>query len=54
MNKEQIEARLKDLQTAKDQLQSNLLAHEGAIQDCNYWLQQLEMQIVETTKEETT
>ena len=42
MTKEQIQARLKQLETEREQLRVNLMAYEGAIQDCNYWLQELD------------
>ena len=41
MNKEQIQKRLDELTKSKEQLAQNLLAHEGAIQDCKFWLQEL-------------
>lgn len=43
MNKEQLEARLKQLETEMLVFQGR---YEGAIQDCKYWLDQL------NTKEE--
>lgn len=41
MTKEQVQERLDTLTKERDQLKTTLLAYEGAIQDCNYWLQQL-------------
>lgn len=42
MDKTKIQERIKTLETERDQLRNNLVAYEGAIQDCNYWLEQLE------------
>lgn len=42
MNKEQIEARIKELETSRDQLRNNLIATEGALVDCKFWLDKLE------------
>lgn len=41
MTKEQIEDRVKTLTAEKEQLTANLLAYDGALQDCGYWLEQL-------------
>lgn len=38
MTKEAVEARLKQLEEEKLKL---ILAYDGAIQDCKYWLEQL-------------
>lgn len=43
MTKEQIQERLKTLITERTQVHINLLAYDGAIQDCNYWLTQLDI-----------
>lgn len=40
MNVEKLNDRIKLLETERDQVRSNLAAYEGAIQDCNYWLQE--------------
>jgi len=48
MNKEQIEARLAELNKELQQLTANANAVNGAIQDCEYWLAQLD---AEETKE---
>jgi len=48
MNKEQIEDRLKTLTSEREQLKNNLIAYEGAMQDCKYWLEQLEKPVEET------
>jgi hypothetical protein len=41
MTKEQIEQRKAELLATREQLQANLNAVAGAIQDCDYWLAQL-------------
>lgn len=41
MTKEQLEARKVWLQSQQDQLKANVHAFQGAIEECNYWLQQL-------------
>jgi predicted nuclease with TOPRIM domain len=46
MNKEKLEERLKTLETEQAQLKNNLVAYEGAIQDCKYWLEQLKDDVV--------
>lgn len=38
VTKEQIEERIKLLETEKEQTRNNLIAYEGAIQDCKHWL----------------
>lgn len=40
MTKEQIQDRIKELETNRETLKANFIAIEGAIQDCNYWLEQ--------------
>lgn len=40
--REAIEARLADLKAQRDQLIANINACGGAIQDCEYWLSQLD------------
>jgi hypothetical protein len=42
MDKEQIESRKKVLEASRDQLIANLNIINGAIQDCDFWLAQLE------------
>ena len=42
MNKEQLIARINLLSQEAEQLRNNLTATVGAIQDCNYWLAELE------------
>lgn len=42
MNKEQIQARLTQLQTEQEQAKATFLACSGAIEDCKYWLQQFD------------
>lgn len=39
---EMMQERLANLQEERDQLQKNLYAYDGAIQDCQYWIGQLE------------
>lgn len=41
MNEEKILARIEELKTQADQLRANLNAVGGAIQDCEFWLEQL-------------
>ena len=36
-----VEKRLEQLTAERDQLVANLQAYNGAIQDCEYWLNQL-------------
>lgn len=52
MTKEQIQDRIKALVKERDQLVGTLHAFEGAIQDCNYWLQQLETPVADTKEGE--
>lgn len=40
---ENIKARMKQLEAQKKQLQANLFAVDGALQDCEYWLGQLDV-----------
>lgn len=54
MNKEQIQERLTKLQTERAQTQATLLAYEGAIQDCNYWLTQIDAPAATETPAEDT
>ena len=42
MTKESIEGRISQLQGQKQSLIADLNAVDGAIQDCQYWLKQLE------------
>jgi hypothetical protein len=42
MTREQIEARLVELRKESEQLVANINAISGAIQDCEYWLAQLD------------
>ena len=42
MNKEKIQERIKQLEAERDQLKANLVAYEGALQDNQYWLSQLD------------
>ena len=42
MTKEQIVVRKAELQAQQEQLKANFNAFQGAIEECNYWLKQLE------------
>jgi hypothetical protein len=42
MTEEQIHNRIRDLNAQSQQLRGNLNAVDGAIQDCQYWLKQIE------------
>lgn len=42
ITKEQIEARKAQLQASIERAQADLNAKAGALQDCNFWLAQLE------------
>lgn len=42
MTLDKILERIKTLEQERDQLRNNLIAYEGAIQDCRHWLEQLE------------
>lgn len=42
MTKEKIQERLKTLENEREQMKTTLIAYEGAIQDCKYWLEQME------------
>ena len=42
VNKEQLEARRAELQQGLEQQQRNAIATHGAIQECDYWIAQLE------------
>lgn len=42
ITKEQIQARAAQLQRQAERLQNDLNATLGALQDCNYWLEQLD------------
>lgn len=48
MTKEAIEARIQQLQREQEQLVAKTNAFSGAIQDCKYWLEQLEKPIEKT------
>ena len=41
ITREMVEKRLEQLTAERDQLVANLQAYNGAIQDCEYWLNQL-------------
>lgn len=40
MDRDKISERIKQLEGERDQVRANLIAYEGALQDCNYWLEQ--------------
>lgn len=42
MNAERIKQRLAELENQKRQLHANLHAVDGAMQDCEYWLNEIE------------
>ena len=42
MTKEQIQDRIKQLETEREQLKTTLIAYEGALQDCKFWLEQMD------------
>lgn len=42
MNKEKIQDHIKTLETEREQLRLNLAAYDGAIQNCQHWLKELE------------
>ena len=56
MTREQIEARLAQLRKELDQTYANVNAYLGAIQDCEFWLAQLDAErekaILETLPKE--
>lgn len=41
MTLEKVQERLKLLETDRDNLRASLIAHDGAIMDCKFWLEQL-------------
>jgi hypothetical protein len=42
MTKEKLQERIDQLEAERKQVEATLLAYAGAIQDCQYWLKQLE------------
>lgn len=42
MTKEQIQARIKELEANRETMKGNFIAIEGALQDCQYWLTQVD------------
>lgn len=42
MTKEQVLERIKELEASREQLRATLVAHEGALQDCQWWLKKFE------------
>jgi hypothetical protein len=43
MTKEQFQARLEVLQHSRAQAQANVHAHDGAIEECTFWLKQFDV-----------
>lgn len=41
MNKESVERRLAQLRVGLEQARADLFVQEGAVRDCEYWLEQL-------------
>ncbi len=52
MTKEKLEDRIKQLETEREQLKTTLIAYEGALQDCKYWLDELTRTQEASTKKE--
>lgn len=50
MTLDKLQKRITQLNQERDQLKANLIAYDGAIQDCNYWLSELD-QVKEEEKE---
>lgn len=42
MTKDLIEARIKELETAREQLKANFIAIEGALQEAKHWQSKIE------------
>lgn len=43
MNLEKLQARLKQLETERDNTKALIVMYEGAIQDTNYWIKELDV-----------
>jgi len=54
MTKEKLEDRIKQLETEREQVKATLLAYEGALQDCKYWLIELEKEEVNGRNTDTS
>jgi len=52
MTKEDLQTRITKLTQEREQLKITLAAYEGAIQESNYWLSELNKPIEELPKEE--
>ena len=50
ITKEALEERLEQLQREREQLVANIHAYGGAIQECEYWLRQLDLDKGEKSK----
>jgi septal ring factor EnvC (AmiA/AmiB activator) len=42
MTKEKLQERIKTLETEREQVRATLLAYEGALQESNHWLKEIE------------
>jgi hypothetical protein len=51
MDREKLEKRKADLLASLEQLKANMIATDGAIQECNYWLAQLDTEEAEVKEE---
>lgn len=54
VTKEKIQDRIKLLEKEKEQVKSAVLAYEGALQDCHYWLEQMEKPTVKNDRQDNT
>lgn len=52
MTREKLDERLKNLIQERDNVKSAMAAYEGAIQDCQYWIAELDKQSEEDKVEE--
>ena len=51
MTEQDLKSRILDLTAQAKQMEANLFGIQGAIQDCQFWLMQLENKIVEENSE---
>lgn len=54
MTKEQVQARLELLVKEQENCKATLAAYEGAVQDCKYWLTQIDVPVTEIELSSTT